>query len=241
MATTLDIELDAVLPSAEQILTGQAIPADRLSDGRTADLAEAARATFERLVRPIGLLANTTIEEFGAIYSGEGMNNSETVLDDIYPTSDYLCLFATTMGEPICQEISILFERNDFAAAAMLDAAASAGAELAIEVITRRYENELLSDGRLDSSQAVLPFSPGYCGWHVSGQKKLFARLKPETIGITLSDSCLMQPLKSVSGVLVVAAISDFDIDDTYSFCVECTNHSCQDRYRRLKEIRKTT
>ncbi|MCD6250029.1 MAG: hypothetical protein J7J98_06855 [candidate division Zixibacteria bacterium] len=241
MATTVDIERNTVLPSAEQVLAGQAIPADRLSDRRTADLAEAARATFERLAQPIGLLADTTIEEFGIIYSGDGMNNAETVLDEIYPISRYLFLFAITVGEPICKEISALFERNDFAAAAMLDAAASAGAELAVEAITRRYENELLSDGRLNSSQAVLPFSPGYCGWHISGQKKLFGRLKPETIGITLSGSCLMQPLKSVSGVLVAAAISDFDVDDTYSFCAECSNHSCQDRYHQLKEIRKTT
>ena len=49
----------------------------------------------------------------------------------------------------------------------------------------------------------VLRYSPGYCGWHVSGQINLFNTLTPEKIGITLGESCLMNPLKSVSGVLV--------------------------------------
>ena len=241
MATILDLNHESVLPSAEQILAGQAIPADRLSDQRTADLARAAQALYKQLVQPIGVTAEVTLEEFAQLYLGEGMNASETVLDDIYPAAHSLRLFATTVGEPICREISALFGRHDFAAAAMLDAAASAGAELAVELITRQYESELLTDGRLDSSQTVLPFSPGYCGWHVSGQKKLFARLKPDAIGIELSDSCLMRPLKSVSGVMVAAAISSFDIDDTYSFCDQCTDRSCQDRYRQLKETGKTT
>ena len=36
----------------------------------------------------------------------------------------------------------------------------------------------------------------------MSGQRALFACLQPEAIGVTLNASCLMDPLKSVSGVL---------------------------------------
>lgn len=234
MANKLDIACGDIVPSAEQILAGQSVPAERLKDQRTADLAGDALAAFERLAQPAGLKAETTTEEFGLIYTGEGMNASETVLDDIIPASRHLCLFAITVGEPICGEIAALFERQDFAAAAMLDAAASAGAELAVELIAEQYEHDLLAKDQLNSSQAVLPFSPGYCGWHVSGQKKLFAQLQPESIGVQLSDSCLMQPLKSVSGVLVAAAISDFEVTDSFSFCDQCTNRACQERHRQL-------
>lgn len=46
-------------------------------------------------------------------------------------------------------------------------------------------------------------FSPGYCGWHVSQQQMLFSLLgvkKP--CGVHLTDSSLMIPIKSVSGVI---------------------------------------
>lgn len=46
-------------------------------------------------------------------------------------------------------------------------------------------------------------FSPGYCGWHVSHQQNLFSLFPvAEPCGIRLTDSCLMIPIKSVSGVL---------------------------------------
>lgn len=45
-------------------------------------------------------------------------------------------------------------------------------------------------------------FSPGYCGWHVSEQRKLFSFFPPEPCGVKLTDSSLMLPIKSVSGVI---------------------------------------
>lgn len=48
-------------------------------------------------------------------------------------------------------------------------------------------------------------FSPGYCGWHVGEQQLLFARF-PSTCGVTLTDSSLMVPIKSVSGIIGIGA-----------------------------------
>ncbi|MCF0209200.1 MAG: methionine synthase, partial [Bacteroidaceae bacterium] len=46
-------------------------------------------------------------------------------------------------------------------------------------------------------------FSPGYCGWHVREQKLLFSTFPlAEPCGVKLTDSCLMLPIKSVSGVI---------------------------------------
>jgi len=113
----------------------------------------------------------------------------------------------------------------------MLDTAASLGADLAAAEIERYCEAQWRSARVIDDTTTVMRFSPGYCGWHVSGQKRLFARLQPESIGITLNDSCLMQPLKSVSGVIVAAPRDAFDIHDTYPFCADCVDHSCRDRF----------
>jgi hypothetical protein len=64
----------------------------------------------------------------------------------------------------------------------------------------------------------------------VSGQRALFEFLGPEEIGITLNASCLMQPLKSISGVLVVGAGHIHRFRPTYSFCERCQEKQCRDR-----------
>ena len=47
-------------------------------------------------------------------------------------------------------------------------------------------------------------FSPGYCGWHVSQQQRLFPLFNGHTCGVQLTDSSLMLPIKSVSGIIGV-------------------------------------
>jgi hypothetical protein len=80
----------------------------------------------------------------------------------------------------------------------------------------------------------VLTYSPGYCGWHITGQRALFARLKPEEIGIKLTASCLMRPLKSVSGVILAGEREAHLFDDSYPFCDECADRPCRARIASL-------
>jgi hypothetical protein len=47
-------------------------------------------------------------------------------------------------------------------------------------------------------------YSPGYCGWPVSDQQQLFQLLPPRFCDVQLSESSLMQPIKSVSGFIGV-------------------------------------
>jgi hypothetical protein len=45
-------------------------------------------------------------------------------------------------------------------------------------------------------------YSPGYCGWDVSDQHKLFSLLPNNFCGIKLTENALMIPIKSVSAVI---------------------------------------
>jgi hypothetical protein len=67
-------------------------------------------------------------------------------------------------------------------------------------------------------------------------QGKLFEFLRPREIGITLRESYLMDPLKSVSGVVLVGPreIHEFEMD--YSFCAECRTPSCRARINTIPE-----
>jgi hypothetical protein len=49
-------------------------------------------------------------------------------------------------------------------------------------------------------------YSPGYCGWQVDEQQKLFRLLPDGFCGVRLTDSSLMQPIKSVSGFIGLGA-----------------------------------
>ena len=232
------VEIEAVRtkPDLPSILRSQGVPEARMNDLRARTLAEQTQVAYLRRSFPIGITVEVTREEFRSLYAGEGSNAAGAPLDEIIPEAGALALFAVALGEQVCDEISRLFEQNDFAGGAMLDTAASLGADLAAGEVERHCDNQWRSSHLIDDAMAVMRFSPGYCGWHVSGQKKLFARLQPERIGIRLNDSYLMQPLKSVSGVIVAAPRRVFDIDDTYLFCADCKTHSCRDRFNAIPE-----
>ncbi|MBO5426929.1 MAG: methionine synthase [Prevotella sp.] len=72
-------------------------------------------------------------------------------------------------------------------------------------------------------------FSPGYCGWHVMEQQKLFPLFCGETCGVSLTDSSLMMPIKSVSGVIGLGK----DVRYLPYTCGLCNYADCYKRKKR--------
>ncbi len=232
MSMIVPLAADVVTPSVQSILKLQGVPNDRQSPELILTVAQRSISIFRDLVDAVGILREVAVDEFAVIYRGEGRNAPDTPLADIFPKADRLALFAATVGESAGLEVTRLFGESEFALAVMLDSAASEGAELAAQAMVAHYRKDLVSRGAFPESRGVLEFSPGYCGWHVTGQKKLFEHLHPEGIGVTLNDSCLMQPLKSISGVIVVGPQQIFGFDDSYSICDDCRAPECPTRRR---------
>jgi|GEM_PF-135854 len=86
------------------------------------------------------------------------------------------------------------------------------------------------------TTTAVLAYSPGYCGWPLTGQQRLFAAFDPAEIGVTLTSSCLMCPLKSVSGVLVAGPVQLHDVGQGFPCCASCSDPACRTRIARLRQ-----
>lgn len=240
MSESVNIAAARTVPTVEALLQAQGIPEGHSPDVRTLELARQALEIYGTLTSPRALALEIGFEDMRTVYEGDDLNAPRSVFEEILPRTVSLTLFAVTVGAELSDEIAIRFEKNDFAAAAMLDAAASCGAELTADTLQVLHEDRLRSDGHIDLAHGVLRFSPGYCGWHVSGQRRLFEYLRPEKIGIELTESCLMSPLKSISGVIAAAPYEVFDIDDTYPFCADCTTHSCRDRFAALQRSRQT-
>ena len=230
MKKIIKFSVEEVTPSVKTVLNSQGISEPSRVDDRILRLAEKSVSVYEKQAEPVGILTDISKTDFKEVLRGEGNNESDAPLDSIYESSEGLALFVVTLGKRICAEISSLFETNDFPLGSMLDSAASEGADLVAEGIDIQYR-KFISDGPgFDSSIGYMRFSPGYCGWHISAQKKLFEFLKPEEIEIELNDSYLMTPIKSVSGIIVRGKKEIFLFDDQFGFCADCRNRSCRDR-----------
>jgi hypothetical protein len=211
-------------PSREAVLALQGIP-PRGASARTDELLDRALAIHLERAEPRAIVDAITREEFAQVYRGAGRNAPQTPLESIVPRADGLALFVATVGAPVASRIRELFAANEPALAAMLDSVASAAADRLADLLAARAAATRTSD-----RVRVLAYSPGYCGWHVSGQGALFATLRPEEIGVTLNTSFLMEPLKSVSGVLVTAAPEVHRFAPAYPFCADCRDKPCRAR-----------
>jgi hypothetical protein len=225
MKQTTGFSLEEARPAASDVLGAQGLPdGDELAPRLRALLGEAL-LEFEVRAEPRAVWEELSLSAFGAALDGLDFPLAETVIGQIYPRADALALYAATLGEPLCARIRELFATNDLARAWMLDAVASVGADRLSDRLAERFRVELA--GRGLTHARVLPYSPGYCGWNVRGQKRLFAALGPGDIGVTLNDSCLMSPIKSVSGVLVAGPKEIHRFRPDFPFCDECRTHAC--------------
>ena len=240
MTGIIPLEAIEVAPTREIVLLTQGVPEGHPVPERVGGLVEEARELFETLARPVGLIAGISPSDFLEVYEGDGRNAGNSPLPGIAARGTFLALFAATLGEPVCRKIKNLFEGSDAALGCMLDGIASERANSAANLLGRTFLESLHLDREADPRTSVLPYSPGYCGWHVSGQQKLFACLDPGQIGIELNASCLMSPIKSVSGVLVAGPPEIHAFDNDFDFCLDCDTWECRERIASLAHLPPT-
>lgn len=234
MIESVEIGIDKITPSREEILRAQGIPKGTILKDNIRNLIEKSVAIFLSEVKPSCIIMDISKRDFEPVFLGEGINDGEAPLAIIFPQSEHLTLFALTMGAGISLTIEKLFEKTDFAIASMLDSVASLAADSAVEFIENRLTNKLAQEKKNSTGCLALSYSPGYCGWHITAQKKLFQHLHPEQIGIALNDSCLMTPIKSVTGVLVYGNKHIHSYQNNFNFCYNCKANSCIERAERI-------
>ncbi len=240
MREIIQISIDDVKPARDDVLKAQGIPFGNDPSEKVETLLKRTMDLFVEFSQPVGLISKVSIPEFEIIYRGEGLNEKNTPLGEIVPNADDLFLFAVTIGQKVSEKIDELFKTNEFALGSMLDSFASLGADKAADSVEIHLFNLLSKKGKITASKGISRYSPGYCGWHMSGQRKLFESLHPEDIGISLLDSFLMKPLKSISGVIVVGKKEIFVFEPSYPFCRQCETRTCRDRIEALLKESRT-
>lgn len=112
--------------------------------------------------------------------------------------STSLSLFVSTAGPRLEQWSGELMAGGDMMRGYIIDAIASEYVEQASVWLEQKIASHVETRGWKITNR----YSPGYCDWPVSEQHKLFSLLPENFCGITLTESSLMIPIKSMSGII---------------------------------------
>jgi hypothetical protein len=116
--------------------------------------------------------------------------------------SEGAAVFVCTAGPGIGRLARRLIAEGDPFTGFIADTIGSLVVERAMDVVQGLIEHAMAARGLRITNR----YSPGYCEWHVSEQQKLFSLLPRGFCGVTLTESSLMQPIKSISGVIGIGA-----------------------------------
>lgn len=225
-----------ISPPREQVRSGMGIPAGE-DVGRFDTLILEAYAAFENEADAAGVWSLIDAGDVDSMLIAAGISVDDTPVGLLAPEASVLAAFAITLGTSLTDAIRARFESTDFAAGYALDVVASLAADLAAMKCGESLLKDVRGRGTGNDTIAILPYSPGYCGWPVVGQQALFSRLKPSEIGLTLSSSSVMNPLKSVSGVLVGTRPEFHEVENQVPACSTCANRECRERFAGLDTI----
>jgi len=110
----------------------------------------------------------------------------------------YIAAFVATAGPKIEQLSTELLKKGEVLAGLVVSAVGSERAEAAEAAAMAELRPKAAAMGLT----LTLPYSPGYCGMDIRQQIPLFELLGGKPAGVELSPTCLMRPIKSVSGLI---------------------------------------
>lgn len=160
----------------------------------------------------------------GCVYTPFGSLIPGTQVCGYLHGSNYYALFLCTAGQVFREQYDAYNASGDILEAYLVDAIGSMAVENAMDRIQESLESEMEGRGLHITNR----YSPGYCNWPITDQTAIFRQIGDNPTGITLNDSCLMTPMKSVSGIIGIGP----SVKKRPYGCAVCQNKTCI--YRRL-------
>jgi hypothetical protein len=138
---------------------------------------------------------------------------------DYLTGSEKLALFVCTAGEEVTLRSRQMMKSGYMVEGYIIDSLGSLLVDAATDIIIQKLRNEI----NPEALKVTNRYSPGHCNWRLDEQKKLFSCFPEGFCGISLSESSLMIPLKSVSGVAGIGANVGF----SRFICDDCDISNC--------------
>jgi cobalamin-dependent methionine synthase I len=164
-----------------------------------------------------------------SIYVNNTSFNINNIVYSQIKKSESIALFLCTAGENIGRKSRQAMHERDLLRGYIYDVTGSEIAEAAADLMQTELEISAAESGMKISNR----YSPGYCGWDVFEQHNLFKLLPYNYCGIRLTESALMDPVKSVSGIIGIGK----NVKSNPYTCKMCDMKDCINR--KVKE-RKT-
>jgi hypothetical protein len=138
--------------------------------------------------------------------------------------SEYIAFFMCTAGEGIGRKSRDAMKEKDLLTGYIYDIIGSEMVEASADLMQSELESCYFPHRNITNR-----YSPGYCGWNVSQQHELFDLFNNNFCGINLTGSALMNPVKSVSGIIGIGK----DVKRSAYSCGICNMSNCI--YRRIR------
>lgn len=207
--------MERIKPSEEAAAQAVLASADKcLLTAR--DLAEPGHATT---LLKISEISNS------AIIMPEGIEFTSRSLARHMKGATEIVILLATIGDSIEKMASKAMACGDSLEGYLFDRIGS----IAVESLAENLEKALRESVSKDNHSLSIRYSPGYCNWPIEEQYKLEKLIDFSAAGITLTDKCLMVPMKSISAICGIGPKSVFHKKGTP--CSMCELKSCD--YRR--------
>ena len=152
--------------------------------------------------------------------------NINNLLSSNVKNAEFIALFMCSIGNTIEKESSELMDKNEMLDGYIMNLIGSVSAES----VADNLHNHLRLVAENEGLNITNRYSPGYCNWDVNEQFKLFSFFPPHFCNITLTDSALMSPVKSVSGMIGIGK----DVKYRSYLCDSCNDVNCI--YRKIRK-----
>jgi hypothetical protein len=139
--------------------------------------------------------------------------------------SEKAAVFVCTIGPQMENLVKELMAGGDPLLSYVVDVVASIVVENAADFLHEYISRQMIEHGLKVTNR----YSPGYCNWPVSEQQLLFSLLPENFCGVTLSESSLMLPIKSISGVIGIGS----SVKMKEYLCDKCGMQDCTYRSKR--------
>jgi hypothetical protein len=138
--------------------------------------------------------------------------------------SDTIAFLISSIGEEIENWSKYSMYNEEMLKGYLIDKIASELVEQLADKTELLLEDELI-DMEL---KATNRYSPGYCGWSVADQQNLFSLLPSKFCGVTVNDTSMMTPIKTVSAVIGIGK----NVEKKNYECSICEIDFCYKRER---------
>ena len=178
------------------------------------------KPNYTQKVKKITRIGEDLIELEGGIRFSSGK------ISQYIKGASHVVIYLVTIGEEIENAASLETKGKEPLEGYLLDRLGS----FAVESLAEAVENKIRKDYSILRKSVSRRYSPGYCDWPIEEQRILNKIIDYSKIGVSLTESCMMNPKKSISAIVAVANKGVFT--KSGSTCEICERKDCS--YRRV-------